>query len=84
MCRKADPNSFANLDQVYTKHIHLNLKVDFDNKILIGCAELTLLPLIDNLETVVIDTSNLIIKDVTSNLNSDESLPVSSKIFKES
>ena len=39
---KKETHSFANIDEVTIKHIHLDLETDFENNILKGKAELTL------------------------------------------
>jgi leukotriene A-4 hydrolase/aminopeptidase len=58
------PHSFARPDRVAIKHLHLDLKVDFEAKKLSGSAELSLDRKTDATH-VVLDTSGLDIADVT-------------------
>lgn len=60
-----DPHSFANLDEVTTKKINLNLKIDFERKILFGYCDLDLQVLKDNLEKVLLDGKNISIDTIT-------------------
>ncbi|KAG0053628.1 Leukotriene A-4 hydrolase [Gryganskiella cystojenkinii] len=52
-----DPTSQSNLDEAKTNHIHLDLTVDFDAKILSGSAELEIEAIADSVSKVVLDTS---------------------------
>ena len=63
--QKKLPHSCARPDQVAAKHLHLDLKVDFDQKKLIGSAKLTLNRDVDANE-LWLDTNNLTISKVTS------------------
>lgn len=59
-----DAHSYANLDEVKTKHIHLDLNVDFESKQLIGEARLD----IENLaktDSLILDVDNLHIQHIT-------------------
>jgi leukotriene-A4 hydrolase len=60
---KADPHSFAQPNEAVTKHLDLNLKVDFDQKILAGYARWT----IENhgAGEIIFDTKNLNIEKIT-------------------
>ncbi len=60
---KADPHSFAQPNEAVTKHLDLNLKVDFDQKILSGSARWT----IENqgASEIIFDTKNLNIERIT-------------------
>ncbi|KAI1316324.1 Leukotriene A-4 hydrolase [Mortierella claussenii] len=60
-----DPTSQSNLDEVKTNHIHLDLTVDFSEKILIGSAELEIEAIKDNVKNVVLDTSHLHVRFVS-------------------
>ncbi|KAF9903836.1 Leukotriene A-4 hydrolase [Lobosporangium transversale] len=59
-----DPTSLSNLDEVKTSHIHLNLAVDFTQKILTGSAELDIVAIADNVSKIVLDTSFIAIHSV--------------------
>ncbi len=59
-----DPHSLADLAKVKLKHLHLNLKVDFDKKILSGAANWTFEQK-DPTDEIVFDTDNLQIEKVT-------------------
>ncbi|KAJ2815458.1 Leucyl aminopeptidase yscIV, partial [Coemansia furcata] len=56
-----DPNSQSNLDQLATKHVHLELEVDFANQQLSGAATLEFLALAQTQE-IVLDTAHLSVK----------------------
>lgn len=56
------PHSFAKPDEVSVKHLHLDLKVDFETKVLVGSATLTLDRKTDS-KKLFLDTNGL---DVTS------------------
>ena len=61
-----DPHSYSNFDQVVTKHLDLDLTVDFNKKELRGTAVWT----IDHLshpEEIIFDTNGLTIESVTLN-----------------
>ncbi|KAI9598489.1 peptidase family M1-domain-containing protein [Syncephalis fuscata] len=66
MCRIStqDPNSFANVEQIQTRHIHLELEVDFKRHTLIGQARLQLEAITDDVTKVVLDTRALKISGV--------------------
>ncbi|OZJ03446.1 hypothetical protein BZG36_03179 [Bifiguratus adelaidae] len=57
-----EPNTQSNLNDVSTKHLHLALKVDFDQKLLSGSVILDMVTLMDNVREIVLDTSYLAIK----------------------
>ncbi|GAB5586975.1 Leucyl aminopeptidase yscIV [Umbelopsis nana] len=59
-----EPNTLSNLNDVQVKHIHLDLTVDFVQRLLGGHATLTFQPLQDHIEHVVLDTSFLHISAV--------------------
>lgn len=64
-----DPHSYANLDKIYTKHLHLDLDVNFDNKSIYGIARHKMVNL--GTETAIFDTKYLDIEKVTLG-NKDE------------
>lgn len=59
-----DPHSFSKPEEALTKHLDLNLKVDFDQKILSGFARWTISAK-DNATEIVFDTRDLGIQKVT-------------------
>ena len=59
-----DNSTYANVDQVVTEHLHLDLTLDFNRKIAHGSVTLTMRALIDNLERVILDSRFLDIHDV--------------------
>ncbi|KAG0329561.1 Leukotriene A-4 hydrolase [Podila horticola] len=61
-----DPTSQSNLDQVKTNHIHLDLTVDFAAKALSGSAELEIEAIADHVNTLVLDTSFIDVKAVST------------------
>ena len=65
-CAQKLPHSVARPDQVAIKHLHLDLKVDFDSKKLMGAAEL-LLTRQPGANEVHLDTDGLDISGVTAN-----------------
>ncbi|KAI9025948.1 peptidase family M1-domain-containing protein [Phycomyces nitens] len=60
-----DPSSLSNLLEVQTTHLHLDWKIDFENKRIYGFALLDLIALTDNVTKVVLDTSYLDLKAVS-------------------
>ncbi|RKP23183.1 leukotriene A4 hydrolase [Syncephalis pseudoplumigaleata] len=66
MCRvsSVDPNSFANLDQLHTQHVHLDLAVDFQRRELAGKARVRLVAVASDVTKAVLDTRALHIDDV--------------------
>jgi leukotriene-A4 hydrolase len=59
-----DNSTNANMDEVTTKHLHLDLNLDFDKKIANGSVTLTMNSLVDNLESIKLDARYLNINDV--------------------
>lgn len=62
--RVDDKHSYANIDEVYTKHLDLNIEVNFDTRTISGVAT----HLIENkqgTDTMVLDAKNLVIDKVT-------------------
>ena len=54
----ADPHSFANIDELITRHLSWNVETDFSNKILFGTTTLTLEALVDGVKTLTVDTKD--------------------------
>ena len=59
-----DEHTYANLDDVLSTHIHLDLEIDFDNKKLQGFAEHTLDWKKQTAKSLVLDTRDLEIDKV--------------------
>src|SRR5690242_16897305 len=59
-----DPNSLANIDQIITRHIDIDLAADFKKNVLHGHVELTVEALQDNVHELVVDTKDLTISNV--------------------
>ncbi|RKP04596.1 hypothetical protein THASP1DRAFT_20963, partial [Thamnocephalis sphaerospora] len=59
-----DPNSFANVHEIQTRHVHLELDVDFSRRVLAGQARLSLQAVKEGVAEVVLDTNALQVKDV--------------------
>jgi aminopeptidase N len=59
-----DNSTNANMDEVMTKHLHLDLNLDFDKKIANGSVTLTMNSLVDNLQNITLDARYLNIHDV--------------------
>ena len=60
-----DPSTLSNINEVQTIHIELNLKVDFEHKVLDGTVTLSLITLTDNVDKVTLDTRYLNVKSVS-------------------
>ena len=60
-----DPNSYSRPDQVKTTHVHLELEIDFERKVLTGYAVLTLEKIYTQAWAVVLDVRKLVIHDIT-------------------
>ena len=59
-----DYHSFANVDQFRTTHIDLDLRIDFEGKVISGVAALELQRLDPRSTQLVLDTKDLMINDV--------------------
>lgn len=58
-----DAHSYANLDEIKTKHIHLDLEIDFENKSIYGVARHEMIN--NNADTAIFDIKGLEINRVT-------------------
>lgn len=63
LTRIVDPHSAANINQVATKHIHLDLEVDFENKKLKGTSTIDIINK-TNGEKFIIDSKGLVIEKI--------------------
>ena len=61
---EADPTSFSNFQDVYTKHLHLSLTADFQQQTLSGEAFLTMHARLPTLRTITLDTNHLDVRAV--------------------
>ncbi len=61
-----DEHTLSNYTEVYTKHLHLDLEVDFDSKSISGMAS-HLIENVANTNKIIFDTKYLIIDSVTLN-----------------
>ena len=59
-----DHYSFANTDQFVTEHLHLDLDIDFDRRVLSGAATLSLRQLDAAAREIILDTRDLAIDSV--------------------
>jgi len=59
-----DPSSFSRPDECLVKHIHLNLTVDFTQKVLLGSVRLGGSKVLQSAKTLVLDTRDLVIISV--------------------
>lgn len=60
-----DPSSLSNLNEVATKHIHMNWTIAFDQKKIGGHVLLDIVTLVPNVSKVILDTSYLDLKNVS-------------------
>jgi leukotriene-A4 hydrolase len=58
-----DNHSYANLDEIYTQHLHLDLEVNFSNKTIYGVARHTMHN--NGTDTAIFDIKGLRIKKIT-------------------
>ncbi len=77
-----DAYTYANYNQVITTHLYLDLAVDFEQKTLSGFAELSLKWLVDDTNTVILDTRDLIIHKVMTQNSQGEWQKVSFDLAK--
>ena len=62
-----DKSSFANINDVKTKHLVFDWTVDFAKKTIAGSVELQMTVCADNVDKVVLDTRELTVSGVTVN-----------------
>ncbi|MGX5913488.1 M1 family metallopeptidase [Aliidiomarina sp. Khilg15.8] len=67
----ADAHSYANSNAVRTPHLHLELNVDFEEKVLSGYAEYTLDFVIEDTDRLLLDTDDLTIDRVLAEVNGE-------------
>ena len=60
-----DPATLSNINEIQTNHIQLDLKVDFEQKILDGSVTLNLTTLTNDVSKVILDSKYLNIKSVS-------------------
>ena len=66
-----DPNSYSRPDLVKTTHVHLELEVDFDKKILVGRVVLSLEKVNPQAETVILDVRDLNVSKISDESSGD-------------
>lgn len=79
MCRLRDPNTFANINVLATRHIDLNLQVDFQNHVLKGYATLKFAVHNKAMGELILDTDFLKIHSVSLAKEPNQALEVSPK-----
>jgi len=62
---RTDNATFSNVEEVTTFHFHLTLSLDFNSQVANGSNLLSMISLIDNLSTVILDVRALDIEKVT-------------------
>lgn len=67
-----DPNSFARPDLCVLNHIHVEIEVDFSRKVIAGFVDLSFTKQVAHAKSLVLDTQNLNIHDVTIPGSSDK------------
>ncbi|XP_077546818.1 leukotriene A-4 hydrolase [Haemaphysalis longicornis] len=67
-----DPHSHARPDQCAVTHIHLDIQVDFQRKVIAGSAELTCEKRSEHCDALVLDTHELNVKGVTRSQGSQK------------
>ena len=65
-----DSHSYSNVDEIYTKHLHLDMEVDFDNNSIYGVARHTMVN--KGSDTAVFDVKGLEIQKVTLGIRDHE------------
>ena len=71
-----DSSSYSNFNQIKQTEISINLKIDFDRKVLSGYTVLSLVVIEPNTDTLILDTMALLIHSVRNN-NSGNALSYS-------
>ncbi|CAG8593331.1 6939_t:CDS:10 [Ambispora gerdemannii] len=59
-----DPNSLSNISDVQTTHIHLDLSVDFSEKVLSGYVVLNFITVREDVSEIILDTRDIDVKQV--------------------
>ena len=59
-----DPSSYANINDVQTTHLHLDLTVDFTKKVLSGSVTLDLVAVVSDVSNVILDTRYVDVRSV--------------------
>ncbi|CAG8605885.1 7975_t:CDS:10 [Paraglomus brasilianum] len=59
-----DPSSYANINDVQTTHLHLDLTVDFTKKVLSGSVTLDLVAVVSDVSNVILDTRHVDVRSV--------------------
>ncbi|KZV89070.1 hypothetical protein EXIGLDRAFT_838751 [Exidia glandulosa HHB12029] len=59
-----DPTTHANYDEIVTSHVHLEWTIDWEKQSVHGTATHTLKALVDGVDNVLLDTSDLVITGV--------------------
>ncbi len=70
----SDPNSCSNFKEITCDHVHLDLEINFNQNILKGNVELTLLKRDSNVKEIILDVNHLNVESVIH--ESGQSLPV--------
>lgn len=68
-----DSSTYSNIDQVNTKHVHLDLSVDWDNKRLFGMATHKMMANMDDLTEVFFDIEGIDIQSTYFRVNDSQS-----------
>jgi aminopeptidase N len=68
LAAQKDQFSYANVEEVRTTHVDLNLTVDFETKTLDGAAILDLVRVKPDADTLILDTDDLAIKSVEARI----------------
>lgn len=70
--KRTDPNSLSNPLSVVTRHISIDWKVDFSQKIFTGHVKLALEVLQDGVPNLILDTSDLSVSDVIDDASGEK------------
>jgi len=66
-----DPNSYSRPDQVKTKHVHMEVEIDFEKKVLTGHVVLTLEKIDPQATSVVLDGRKLVVHGITDDASGE-------------
>jgi len=64
MCYYKDINTNANYREVVTVHTEIEVRIDFDQKVISGTTKIRMKTCSDELRHIILDTSALVVKDV--------------------